>query len=351
MKKEVLRKISGNILINSKIRKGTIEFGDGPAEFSEDLANTGPTGTLIPTMVNAHTHIGDFFIDSVPEGGIPEIVGPGGFKMNALRSASDETVITGMKSAQQIMYNTGTTAFIDFRESGRHGIDLLKASLIDGVKQIPLGRLGDELAGLQDIIDESYGLGYSSVSDVDIEEMKSAREICRTNRKIYAIHFSENKREGSEMLSSLKPDLLVHCLETEDSDLELIRKMDIPIVITPRSNVFYGKRPDYTRLLKAQIKVMLGTDNGMVVPPDMFQEMHFLYLYQRSLDYLDPETILTMTSETPRLFLHKFNVPVPESYIFFPNVRLTPFEIVTRSSYLEKRIVTSGDHLRSKRLS
>jgi cytosine/adenosine deaminase-related metal-dependent hydrolase len=339
-----VRRISGNIFVNSRFQRGTITFTDGIVEFSRRIANDGLTGTVIPTLVNAHTHIGDFFIKEVPEGGIPAIVGPGGFKMKALQSVSDNIIVAAMRRAQKIMRKTGTSAFLDFRETGLHGLDLLEKSRIMGLKQIPLGRPSRDLLELQDILGRSFGLGYSSISDVDIEKLKSARTHARRNGKIFSIHYSENVHEDLSTLIDLKPDLLVHCLETSDSEIQMIKDMNIPVVITPRSNVFYGKRPDYSRFLRAGITVLLGTDNGMVVPPDMLQEMYFLYNYQRGLGYLDPGIIIDMATDRPRVFLEKHKIQVPRSYIFFQNEELTEFEIVTRSSYFRHRIIETGNN-------
>jgi cytosine/adenosine deaminase-related metal-dependent hydrolase len=332
-------RISGNIFVGSKLRKGSVSISEDGMAFSEEISSSGITGTLIPTFVNAHTHIGDFFIDNVPEGGIPEIVGPGGFKLKALKSAPDDKIISGMKSAQRIMKVTGTSAFLDFRESGVNGIDLLKASRLDGIKALALGRPVNGDKDLPEVLSRSVGLGFSSISDDEIRHMKSAAEMVRKNSKIFAMHFSENKREDANKLKELKPDLLVHCLETKDSDLEIIKEIKAPIVITPRSNIFYGKRVDYSRFLKHGIPLMLGTDNGMVNAPDMFQEMHTLFLYQRSIGYFEPEKLLEMSTSEPRDFLKKFNIAIPERYILFPNQRLTAYEIIEKGSYMKKKII------------
>ncbi|MCL4420689.1 MAG: N-ethylammeline chlorohydrolase, partial [Candidatus Thermoplasmatota archaeon] len=82
-----------------------------------------------------------------------------------------------------------------------------------------------------------------------------------------------------------------------------------------------------------------GTDNGMVNAPDMFQEMHTLFLYQRSIGYFEPEKLLEMSTSVPREFLKKFNITIPERYILFPNQRLTAYEIIEKGGYMEKKII------------
>ena len=332
-------RISGNIFTGSKLLKGSVSISEDGMAFSDEISNSGITGTLVPTFVNAHTHIADFFMDNVPEGGIPEIVGPGGFKAKALERTSDDIIISSMRGAQRIMKATGTSAFLDFRESGVKGIDLLKASRLGGIKALALGRPVNGDRDLPDVLDRSVGLGLSSISDVAISQMMSAAELVRKNEKIFAMHFSENKREDANRLKELKPDLLVHCLEATDPDLEIIKDIKAHVVITPRSNVFYGKRPDYSRFLKYRIPLMLGTDNGMINAPDMFQEMHFLFLYQRSIGYFEPEMLLEMSTSLPREFLKKFGISIPERYILFPNQRLTAYEIIEKGSYMRKKIL------------
>ncbi|EQD64035.1 amidohydrolase family protein, partial [mine drainage metagenome] len=136
----------------------------------------------------------------------------------------------------------------------------------------------------------------SSLPDTDEEIAKLSSERAHQAKKLFALHLSEAAREDTIAAIGLKPDFLVHCGYCSDSDLEAIRKEEISIAITPRSNAFYGLRVDYGRLLRLGINTLLGTDNGMVSRPDLFAEMSFLYLSAKSCARMDPEKIISMAT-------------------------------------------------------
>ncbi len=321
--------VSGNIYFNGSMIKGN--FDTESFEFTE---KEGFKGTLIPMPVNAHTHIGDSFIMDEPAGTLPEIVGPNGLKHRALESANDLTIKEWIKRSEQYMEYIGTLSFFDFRENGLNGIKILKDVKTGHIKPLILGRPYKN-DNLNDIIKASDGIGLSSISDIDYETALKASETAHKNNKIMALHFSENVRENIKRIIDLKPDLLVHGIEASDSDLEEVSKNNIYICITTRSNIFYGKRPDYSRFLRYKIKLMLGTDNVFTSIPDIFMEMDFLYRYQRFNGYISPEDILKMVIDNPREFMLKNNVKINNKYIFFKNQLLNPYQIVTKRHYHE----------------
>ncbi|MEM0157626.1 MAG: amidohydrolase family protein [Thermoplasmataceae archaeon] len=331
--------ISGNIFIDGVMRHGTLEIQDEIRFSEETKTNAMKKGTLIPSLINAHTHIGDSFITDIPAGDIPDIVGPGGFKHRMLSSTDDSVIINGMERSMRIMQETGTTAFMDFRESGLRGLNLLERSLKYEVMPVALGRPDTKIADLGKIIDRSNGFAPSAISDEDFYRLMQMRKMSRERKKLFGIHFSENSVEDIEALIRLSPDFIVHSIASRDEDLDRIARANIPVVITPRSNIFYGKRPDYARFLDHGIQLMLGTDNGMVAVPDMMQEMSFLYTYQRGIGILSPEAIIRMSTELPYEFLTGHGIQPPRAYIFFPDVKLSPFEIVTRGRYFRHETI------------
>ena len=338
MNQELPRRIAGNIYIDGELKKGTAVFSEGSMEFTDSIHNDAVQGTLIPGLINAHTHIGDSFVRDVPFGSIPEIVGPGGFKDRTLASASDEELLQGMRWAQEIILNSGTVSFMDFRESGLHGVELLKSLSGEVPRPIILGR-SDAGDGADSVLRISSGLGLSAISDHDFDDILSAREEAGRQGKIFAIHFSENLREDIEKIVQLRPDFIVHGIAANDHDLDIISEEKIPLAITPRSNIFYGKRPDYSRFLRHGIKLMLGTDNVMATTPDIFAEMHFLHLYQRGIDPFGAKEILKMVTVNPRDFLSNFSDCIPPHMVFFPNNLLSEQDIVTRGNYFQRKLL------------
>ncbi len=336
--KSIAEKISGNIFTGGRMRKGTMTLGPRP-EFSEKEEHSDLRGTLIPAFINAHTHIGDSFISNVPAGDIPSIVGPGGFKQRMLDTADDASIISGMKWALNTMGSTGTYAFMDFRESGRRGVQLLRNAASGEPLPVILGRPVNGMLDLDEVIGMSDGIAPSAISDVDPYLLEAMSKYSHKAGKMFGIHFSENIRENLDDLMRARPDFIVHAIEASDDDLAVLRKHGIPVAVTPRSNIYYGKRPDYSRFFKSGMKIMIGTDNGMITPPDMFSEISFLFTYQRGINPVSPEAVISAATEIPFEFLSSHGVRFSMRYIFYPGVFLNPYDIVTRGRYFSYKII------------
>jgi len=340
-----IRKISeasGYIYRDGRFQEGYISYKHGECIFSPGETGVKNFGTLIPLPVNAHTHIGDSFVRDEPMGDLPSVVGPGGFKVKKFKEAREDEIYSGMKKSISFMRQNGTGAFIDFRESGLRGASLIRSIKSRGIRKVILGR-PETAEEAKKILKFAQGLNFSAVSDVNYDSISRIAQISHEYGKIVAIHFSENVREDLDLIMGIKPDLLIHGIQASDHDLETIKNSGIPVAITPRSNYFFGKRPDYSGFLKKSIKLMLGTDNAMISEPDIFSEMSFLYRVQRSINRISPEEILKMVIDTPYSFLEKNNVVLDNSrYIYFPGRRVTAYEIVTRFHTLERSIVEIG---------
>jgi cytosine/adenosine deaminase-related metal-dependent hydrolase len=325
----------GNIFYDGKMIRATLIVNRN--KFVDESIIPDVEGTLIPAPVNFHTHIGDSFIDEEPVGGVPEIVGPGGFKMKKIENADSIEMARAMRKSIDYMREQGTLAFIDFRESGIRGLSIVPK--FKGIKGIFLTRPGKEEEIIY-LLKKSYGFGVSSISDYEYEWLKLLSAEAKKYKKLFAIHFSENKREDIDLLLGLKPDFIVHSIEATQDDLSIISKNNIPIAITPRSNVFFGKKTDYSRMLKAGCTVMMGTDNVFITEPNIWQEAEFLYRYQRNLGYIKPEEILKMITENPRKFARSKGINLgKEKYILFENEFLTAYQIITKPGYYRRRIL------------
>ena len=98
---------------------------------------------VCPTFLNGHTHIGDSIIKDEGYGlSLGEMVKPpNGVKHKALANAEDGEIIDAMKKSMWDMFESGTTHFIDYREGGIKGVELLrKASKNLPVTPVILGR-------------------------------------------------------------------------------------------------------------------------------------------------------------------------------------------------------------------
>lgn len=98
---------------------------------------------VCPSFINGHIHIGDSIIKDEGYGfSLSEMVKPpNGVKHVALSNASDDDLINAMKQSMWDMVKSGTTYFIDYREGGIKGVELLREASKDiPIKPIILGR-------------------------------------------------------------------------------------------------------------------------------------------------------------------------------------------------------------------
>lgn len=269
--------------------------GAAPSESTRSL--------ILPGFVNAHTHIGDSFAYPAPKGSLEETVAPpNGYKHRMLRSASREQKVVGMRSAGELMLRSGTTRFIDFREEGLEGVEELREALGD-LSSVPdpviLGRpTGADASDeeLSQLLRQSDGIGMSAVRDWSIEHLKTVSRSAKSQGKRFAIHASESVRENIDLVLDLRPDFIVHMSSATDDDLRVCADAQIPVVVCPRSNEFFGIRLDIPRMLSAGVELALGTDNGMISRPDMFEEMRAAYRLARERGRIEPLDIVCLAT-------------------------------------------------------
>lgn len=278
--------VSGKILTEEGFKNGYICFeGNEIVEIGKGNCIERPIakGLILPTFVNAHTHIGDSFIRyrkiKIPRDIKKLVAPPNGLKHKLLKEADEEEIIRGMKRSLDDMVSNGTTIFCDFREGGIDGINCLKRAIENKpVSSIVLSRPNKLIYDKEEIdliLENSDGIGLSSISDWDRWEITKIAKHTKRRKKIFAIHASERIREDIEFILDLKPDFLVHMIKANESDFIRVKENNIPVVICPRSNKFFGLRVDLALMKKIGIEILLGTDNAMLNSTSILDEIKF----------------------------------------------------------------------------
>ena len=238
-----------------------------------------------------------------------------------------------MRRAMRYMEREGISHFVDFREGGREGADMLiEASQGLSITPVILCRAPYE---------RCHGIGMSSISDHDFDTLKNLSSWAHENGKIFALHASEGSREDIDRVLSLKPHFLVHMLSATDEDLGKLKKAGVPLVITPRSNLFFGKVPNIPRFLRFGITLALGTDNGMLSLPSIFREMEAAYKLSRLNGAISPMEILRMVTVNPRriLGIRDNDIGLKARFIVLRRF-MSAYEIVNKASLLDiKRLI------------
>ncbi len=258
-------------------------------------------------IFNCHTHIGDAFI-SLPKGkwSIEDLFAPPhGYKHKMLAKTERKIIVNGMRKAINVMESCGTDVFIDFREGGIEGVKMLREALIGkNILSIILARpreLKYNEKEIDEILSIADGIGVSSIYDWKEEHLQMLAQHTHERKKIFAIHASEARREDIGKIVDLKPKFVVHMCKAEEEDISMVAQKGIGIVICPRANAFFNLKPPMELFIDYNIKLMLGTDNAMIVKPDIIEEKNFLV---KNFNVTE-EKAMDMISITPKIFFEK----------------------------------------------
>lgn len=272
---------------------------------------------VCPTFLNGHTHIGDSIIKDEGYGlSLGEMVKPpNGVKHKALANAEDGEIIDAMKKSMWDMFESGTTHFIDYREGGIKGVELLrKASKNLPVIPVILGR-DDSFYGqnpdlrkvkiaIRKLLKLADGIALSGFGEISDEVASLITSECRKAGKISSIHVAESMHLQDDSLRDFNKteiqrgvdadfNQLVHCTNPRNNDLELIKNSNV--VVCPRANATLnvGVAP-LNEMFSKGIKPLLGSDNLMLNSPNLFRELEFslkiMSVYYKN--YLNPKDLL-----------------------------------------------------------
>ena len=284
-------------------REGYIVIKDGAIkEIGAEAGVDGAIkGFIIPSLINAHTHIGDSVAKEPDFMPLEVLVGPGGFKERILAETPYEVLLNAMKDTINDIFLCGTQLFGDFREGGLMGVNALKAAFEASgmklrMKMKMFGRPGpgNGVAGDADadaILGAVDGIGMSSTADCSLDVLKDLADAARNCGKVFALHAGERNTADIEDAIELEPDFIVHLTKASRKHLQRMYDKDIGAVVCLRSNIVTGVGvPPIREMLDSGLIVGVGTDNVMLNSPDMFQEMEFISKLLR----LDEHEILKM---------------------------------------------------------
>ena len=289
---------------------------------------------LIPGLINCHTHIGDSIAkDVIINNTVDERIHPVyGVKTKILKKTKPSHLISFMENTCKSMIQKGITTFVDFREGGLDGIEILKKVLAKvPIRSIILGRVEyyqnrkqikqnlnlpvEKQHQLVDILKKCDGIGISGVNENSNSVLKSYSN----TKKLRAIHSAETLDSirtskqitgKSEILRALqlKPHFLVHMTYASKNELFLTSQKTRGIVVCPRANAVLAEGiPDLEMMLKVGCNVAIGTDNVMINSPDIFREMDYLWKVTMGLNKkrIDPKQILKMATTNAGKLLRK----------------------------------------------
>jgi cytosine/adenosine deaminase-related metal-dependent hydrolase len=267
-------------------RDGYVVIENGKIkELSEEKVEAAIEGIIIPSFINAHTHIGDSVAKEPDFMPLEKLVGPGGFKHRILAETPYEVLVSSMRATIEDMIATGTQLFADFREGGVRGVRALKEALrlAGGNERLRVKILGRPAAGteaesgIDELLESVDGIGMSSVADHPQEELKLVAEEAKRKGKMFALHAGERNAEDIKGAIELEPDFIVHLIKASPQDFKEMHDKKIAAVVCIRSNLVTGLGlPPLPQMLESGLTVGVGTDNVMLNSPNPFSEMEFI---------------------------------------------------------------------------
>ena len=280
---------------------------------------------LIPGLINSHTHIGDSIGKDISlNSDVDARIHPvSGIKKKILTETPKKQLARFMRKSAISMLKKGITTFVDFREGGIAGIQLLKYALRGlPIRAVILGRI-DYYQTIHEIKDNTPmpklyqteldlllrncdGVGFSGANENSNSNLQTYSKI----KELRVIHSAETlqsyslskkyfgKTEPKRALLA-KPTFLVHMTFASKSDLREASKKTRGIVICPRANAALAEGiPDIELMEKTNCNLAIGTDNVMINSPNLFREMDYLWKVSMGLHKkrIDPKKILKMTT-------------------------------------------------------
>jgi len=265
-----MEQFEGTILVGESFAPidGRVVVDDGRIEAVEQV-DTDSTAIVLPAFVNAHTHIGDSVAKEAAVGlSLDEAVAPpDSRKHRRLAAASRAELVEAMGRTMGFIEQTGTAAFLDFREFGLEGARALRAA--EESRAVDAFIFGSDDPA---VLEEANGFGASGANDADFTAERTA---VRQAGVPFAIHAGEPDATDIHPALDLEPELLVHMVHAEQPHLDRVDEQSVPIAVCPRANAVLGVGRPPIRELLDHTTVALGTDNVMLNEPSMFREMAY----------------------------------------------------------------------------
>jgi len=312
---------------------------------------------VAPGLINSHVHLGDSVaMDSGDGKTIGEIVKPpDGIKHQILSNSSPSIIKDFMQKSMWDMLHSGTTTFVDFREGGNEGIEIINEAAANvPIRKIVLGRhesfinpQADPLEivkKVEELVEICDGIAPSGLGEINDT---TAAAITRTTSrldKLSAIHVAEYLDVQNDSLKITGKtevqraveadfDLLIHLTSPLKDDLELLAQYEKPVVCCPRSNGTLSVGiPPIKKMCTLGIKLLLGTDNLMFNSPNMLREMEYALKITRGYykDYFSPLEIIKMATVNAGQALKLNTGSISEGYL----ADLIIIEQISKNPYL-----------------
>jgi cytosine/adenosine deaminase-related metal-dependent hydrolase len=297
---------------------------------------------VAPAFINAHTHVSDGIIKEVGFGRDywDVIMPPDGLRHRALRETTPDDVALAIGDALTCMLASGTLTFVDFREGGRDGVQVLKqAAAGRPVEAVAMGRFrayppqtaedlernagrlpDTALAEVETILEVADGFSLVTANDLTDEGLAQVGVLVRSRGRLLGVHAAEapgyrtisvsrtGRADVPRLLEHLKPHFVVHLTSATEDEIDAVARARVPAVVCPRIQSVMGLGvPRFDWMLERGMVVALGTDNLMLCAPDLLRELEYSSRVVRALrlsaTYPSARQLLQMVTINPARLL------------------------------------------------
>ena len=285
-------------------------IGQALAGFHEDKVIDGTDKLVIPGLVNCHTHSYMAFMRNVADdlSFMDWLFG----KIDPIeQQMTDEDTYWGANLAIIEMMKSGTTCFNDMqmnihqttravKESGMRAVISrgLVGSGNDEGGQMRLRQAYEERDAARDCDRLSFVLGPHAPYTCDETYLKIVADEAKKNGMGIHIHLSESESEIGQIREKYGcspialadrcglfdvPAIAAHCVQIDESDMDLLKAKKVSVVTNPASNMKLGNGfAPVAKMMEKGINVCLGTDgaasNNCL---NMFHELSLLTLIHK----------------------------------------------------------------------
>lgn len=217
----IIESLSKNKDLDPKQAIKTEDKKDNKKRFDDEVVTIDAEGFIvIPGFINSHTHVGDSIgKDISSDADLDARVHPHfSIKKTILDKTPKSHLIQMIRNTTISMLSKGITTFVDFREGGLEGVDLLRSALNHSpINSIILGRINPDIEPPKKINEISPEVLKIPINKIVNQEDKSASNRITTNPTSIARN-EDNKKIKSLQLNMKKNQGPVKAVQEEDSD-------------------------------------------------------------------------------------------------------------------------------------
>jgi len=317
--------------VNISISDGIIQhIGRGKASGRNviELGNS----VAMPPLANLHVHILDYVMPEVGwELDLDDLVGdPYGVKYRVLSKSTPNELRNAINRFLKHSWMHGVGFIAEFREGGLSNalLDFNSRPETHLVLGMPVN-VSNAVSEFVEMVRYVDGLAISSPLYYNEDALKELSMLIANLGVQVHVHISETRETREEgdleyLLRYLRPNAIVHGTFLSRDELELLKELNIPLIICPRSNYwFIGRLPNIRAIYELGLEVGIGSDNACWIKCDLWRDLELLSNVLRPMGLLNPKWVLKAAVNSGIIGINNYLVEGGKANLLVINSELT----------------------------